>query len=85
MLFRSLALPAGMQILAMPDGAHVESPRARYDSSYRLDAQRHLVAERRYEDLSEGPVCTAATVTAWRSAVAPMWKDMRQQVLYRQQ
>ena len=80
-----LALPAGMQILAMPDGAHFESPLARYDSHYRLDEQHHLAAERRYEDLSVGPVCMAATVTAWRIAAAPMWKDLRQQVLYRQQ
>lgn len=80
-----LALPAGMQILAMPDGAHFESPAARYESRYRLDERHHLSAERRYEDLSEGPVCAAATVSAWRLAAAPMWKDLRQQVLYRQQ
>jgi len=74
-----------MQILSMPDGAHVESPFARYDSSYRLDERHHLAAERRYEDLSDGPVCMAATVSALRIAVAPMWKDLRQQLLYRQQ
>ena len=79
-----LALPAGMQILAMPDGAHADSPIARYDSGYRLDERHHLVAERRYEDRSDGPVCSAATMTAWRAAMAPMWKDLRQQVLYRQ-
>jgi transglutaminase-like putative cysteine protease len=79
-----LALPAGMQILAMPDGAHFDTPFAHYDSRYRLDERKHLVAERRYEDRFEGPVCTAATMTAWRTAAAPMWKDLRQQVLYRQ-
>ena len=31
-----LALPASMQILSMPEGAHVESPFLRYDSRYRL-------------------------------------------------
>ena len=80
-----LVLPAGMQILSMPDGARVESPLARYDSRYRLDEQHHLLAERRYEDLSDGPVCMADTVAAWRIAMAPMWKDLRQQLLYRQQ
>ncbi|HET8869309.1 MAG TPA: DUF3857 domain-containing protein, partial [Aquabacterium sp.] len=80
-----LALPAGMQVLSMPDGAHAESALARYDSSYQLDEHHHLVAERRYTDLSEGPVCTADIVTAWRTAMAPMWKDLRQQLLYRQQ
>jgi transglutaminase-like putative cysteine protease len=79
-----LALPAGMQILSMPDGAHFDTPLAHYDSRYRLDERRHLVAERRYEDRSEGPVCTAAMMTAWRTAATPMWKDLRQQVLYRQ-
>jgi len=79
-----LALPAGMQILSMPDGAHVESPLARYDSHYRLDERHHLSAERRYVDLSDGPVCPAASVAAWRVALAPMWKDLRQQMLYRQ-
>lgn len=79
-----LKLPAGMQILSMPDGAHVESPLARYDSRYRLDEQHHLAAERSYVDLSDGPICPAATVTAWRVALAPMWKDLRQQLLYRQ-
>jgi hypothetical protein len=79
-----LALPAGMQILAMPEGAHVDTSLARYDSRYRLDERNHLVAERRYEDRSEGPVCAAATMTAWRTAAVPMWKDLRQQVLYRQ-
>jgi transglutaminase-like putative cysteine protease len=80
-----LALPAGMQILAMPDGAHFASPLARYDSHYRLDEHHHLVAERRYEDFSEGPVCPADSLTAWRIAATPMWRDLRQQVLYRQQ
>jgi len=80
-----LALPAGMQILSMPDGAHVETPFARYDSHYRLDERHHLAAERRYVDASDGPLCPAASVTAWRTAMAPMWKDLRQQLLYRQQ
>ncbi len=80
-----LALPAAMQILSMPDGAHVEAPAARYDSRYGLDARHHLSVERRYVDLSDGPICTAATLTAWRVALTPMWKDMRQQLLYRQQ
>ena len=79
-----LALPAAMQILSMPDGAHVETPAARYDSRYELDTRHHLSVERRYVDLSDGPICTAATVTAWRVALTPMWKDMRQQLLYRQ-
>jgi hypothetical protein len=79
-----LALPASMQILSMPEGAHVESPFLRYDSRYRLDEHHHLAAERRYEDLSEGPVCTAERVAAWRIAVTPMWRDLRQQLLYRQ-
>jgi hypothetical protein len=80
-----LALPAGMQILSMPDGAHVESPLARYDSHYRLNEQHHLSAERVYVDLSDGPICPATSVSAWRVALAPMWKDLRQQLLYRQQ
>jgi transglutaminase-like putative cysteine protease len=79
-----LALPAAMQILSMPDGAHVGAPMARYDSRYELDARHHLSVERRYVDLSEGPICPAASVTAWRAALAPMWKDLRQQLLYRQ-
>lgn len=79
-----LALPAGLQVLAMPEGAHVDTPLVRYDGRYRLDERHHLLAERRFEDRSDGPVCTAATVTAWRAAVAPMWKDLRQQVLYKQ-
>jgi hypothetical protein len=79
-----LALPAGIQILAMPDGAHFDTQLSQYESRYRLDERNHLVAERRYEDHAEGPVCTAATMIAWRTAAAPMWKDLRQQVLYRQ-
>ena len=78
-----LALPAAMQILSMPDGAHIDSPLARYDSRYELDGRHHLRAERRFADLSEGPVCPAATVSAWRTALTPMWKDLRQQLLYR--
>lgn len=79
-----LALPAGLQVLAMPEGAHVDGATVRYDARYRLDERRHLVAERRFEDRSQGPVCTAASVAAWRASAAPMWKDLRQQVLYRQ-
>jgi hypothetical protein len=79
-----LALPEGLQILSMPDGAHVESPVARYDSRYAVDSRHHLSAERRFVDLSDGPICTSAMVNAWRTALAPMWKDLRQQLLYRQ-
>ena len=79
-----LVLPAALQILSMPDGAHVETSFAHYDSRYELDSRHHLSAERRFVDFSDGPVCTAATVGAWRAALAPMWKDLRQQLLYRQ-
>jgi hypothetical protein len=80
-----LALPTAAQILSMPEGVHVESPPVRYDSRYRMDERHHLMAERRYEDLSEGPVCVAETVALWRSAMKPIWRDVRQQLLYRQQ
>lgn len=80
-----LALPAGLQILAMPEGAHVQSGDNAYDSHYRVDERHHLVADRRLVDGAPGPVCKADAVAAWRVAFAPMWRDMRQQLLYRQQ
>jgi transglutaminase-like putative cysteine protease len=79
-----LALPPAMQILSMPDGAHFDTPASRYDSRYEIDARHHLLVDRRYVDLSDGPICSAAKVTAWRTALAPMWRDLRQQLLYRQ-
>ena len=79
-----LALPAALQILSMPDGAHVETPVARYDRHYKLDWRHHLSVERRFVDLSDGPICTSAAVSAWRAALVPMWENLRQQLLYRQ-
>jgi len=78
-----LALPAAMQILSLPDGADIDSPVARYDSHYEVDARHHLSVERRFVDLSDGPICPAAMVSAWRVALTPMWRDLRQQLLYR--
>jgi transglutaminase-like putative cysteine protease len=77
-----LTLPDGMNVLSLPQGTAFSAPLVTYESRYTLEG-RVLRAERTLDDRMGGPVCTPEVGRAFGVQMAPVVKDLQQQVLHR--
>jgi hypothetical protein len=77
-----ITLPQQMQVLSIPDSTAFNSPLVAYEASYQLDG-RVLKVRRKLTDKTPGNVCSPETLRTYREALAPVLKNLRQQVLYK--
>jgi transglutaminase-like putative cysteine protease len=77
-----ITLPEKLSVLSLPDATAFSSPVVSYESSYRIDG-RVLKVRRALDDKSPGNVCRAALLKEYKAALQPVWKNVRQQVLYK--
>ncbi len=77
-----ITLPEQMQVLSVPDSVSVDAPLIKYEASYRLDG--HVLKVRRaLVDRTPGNICSAKTMRQFKDELAPVLKNLRQQVLYK--
>jgi transglutaminase-like putative cysteine protease len=76
-------LPAGLQILSVPEGTAFAGPLLSYESSYEMRDQV-LRARRDLVDKTPGNVCSAPTQQQYKSAAEPVLADIRKQLLFKQ-
>lgn len=77
-----ITLPEKMSVLALPDPIAFNSPLVSFESSYSMDG-RVLKIRRKLDDRSPANVCSAQTLKEYKAALEPVWKNLRQQVLYK--
>lgn len=75
-------MPEKLSVLSLPDATAFNPPVVSYESSYRIDG-RVLKVRRALDDKSPGNVCRAALLKGYKAAQQPVWKNVRQQVLYK--
>jgi transglutaminase-like putative cysteine protease len=77
-----ITLPKKLSVLSLPSATAFNSPAVSYESSYRVQG-RVLKVRRTLDDKSPGNVCPAAFLKEYKAALLPVWKNIRQQVLYK--
>lgn len=78
-----IQLPPRMEVLAVPQGTAFNTRLVSYEATYARVGNHQILATRKLDDRSPGNVCSAAVRREFRDALAPVWDDLRQQLLYR--
>jgi hypothetical protein len=78
-----ITLPPRMEVLAVPAGTAFNTRLVGYEASYQRVGTHQVLAKRTLHDRSPGNVCPADVKREFRDALAPVWDDIRQQLLYR--
>ena len=78
-----ITLPRRMEVLAVPQGTAFNTRLVGYESAYSQPQARQILAKRTLDDRTPGNVCSAEVRREFRDALAPVWDDIRQQLLYR--
>jgi transglutaminase-like putative cysteine protease len=77
-----IELPAGLQILSVPDDVTLGGGSLKYEARYELDG--HVLTVRRsLEDRTPGPVCTPKYAAAYKAFGDQVVEDLKSQVLYK--
>lgn len=77
----SLDLPKNIKITALPKDVHLNDGRVRYDSTYRQEGNT-VTAIRRFEDRTEGPICSPESCREFKSIAREVMKDLKAQLIY---
>jgi transglutaminase-like putative cysteine protease len=78
-----IQLPPRLEVLAVPQGTAFNTRLVGYESSYQRRGSHGIEARRALDDRSPANVCSAEVRREFRDALAPVWDDIRQQLLYR--
>lgn len=77
-----IELPSTMQVVAVPDSTAFSTALLSYEATYKRDGRR-LMVRRELDDRTPPQICSPETSAAFREAVQPVLKDLRQQVLFK--
>lgn len=77
-----IALPESMTVLSLPEDTKVSTDLVDYEASHVL--KDHVLSVHRVlVDKTDGPICSPELIGRYRSAMQPVQKNLRQQMLYR--
>jgi len=77
-----IELPAGMELLSIPDNADLKGTLVDYQASYQRSGNQ-LTVTRRLDDKTPGGICEPDLYAQFLKQAVPVGENLRMQVLYK--